>query len=110
IGSMRRRIETAVTNWGSARQAGLVSGPAGPSRPSAGRIETGRMYNAVTGVTNREAKDRIVIQWGWESREDFEEYYKFQEHGTAKIEAMESLHYSLHEAEDDLMGRLRRIS
>lgn len=107
IGAMRQRVETAVTPWGSARQAGLVAGPrgAGVSRESAGRRETDEMYSAITGETNRQG-NRIVTQWGWQ---DPEAYYLYQEHGTNKIEPMEALHYSLHEAEDELTARLKRI-
>lgn len=107
IESMRNRVTTAVTPTGSARQAGLISGPAGPSRPHAGRRETDKMYNAITGKTDHEpGSRRIEIVWGWE---DPEEYYFYQEHGTDKIEPMEALHYSLHEAEDDLTARVKRI-
>ena len=107
ISSMRQRIDTAVTPWGSARQAGLVAGPRGRTEPreSAGRRETDEMYDAVTGETTREG-NRITTQWGWL---DPEAYYLFQEHGTDKIEPMEALHYSLHDAEEDLMARLKRI-
>lgn len=110
IGSMRNRVTTAVTATGSARQAGLISGPAGPSRPHAGRRETDQMYNAITGKTDLVSEtpehSRIETVWGWEDPED---YYKYQEHGTDKIEPMEALHYSLHDAEDDLTARIKRI-
>ncbi len=110
ISSMRNRGTTAVTPTGSARQAGLISGPAGPSPPHAGRRETDQMYNAITGKTDlvSETRDgaRIETVWGWEDPED---YYFYQEHGTDKIEPMEALHYSLHDAEDDLTARIKRI-
>lgn len=106
ISSMRNRVDTAVTPWGSARQSGLVSGPGGPgAREHAGRRETDQMYKAITGETTREG-NRIVTTWGWE---DPEAYYLAQEHGTEKIEPMEALHFSLHDAEDELSARLKRI-
>lgn len=106
IESMRNRVDTAVTKWGSARQSGLVSGPSGPgARPHAGRRETDAMYNDITGETTREGT-RIVTTWGWQ---DPEAYYLMQEHGTDKIEPMEALHFSLHDAEDALTARLKRI-
>lgn len=102
INAMRHRIEAAETNWGKTRQAGW----AGPARPSAGRRETDKMYDAVTGETNRVTDTRIVIQWGWQDPED---YYFIQEHGSSKIEGMEALHYSLHIADDDLTALVRKI-
>lgn len=102
INAMRHRIEAAETDWGKTRQAGW----AGPARPSAGRIETKKMYDAVTGETNRTGNERIVIQWGWQDPED---YYRWQEHGTKHIEGMEALHYSLHIADDDLTAGVRRL-
>lgn len=110
ISSMRQRVTTAVTATGSARQAGLISGPAGPSREHAGRRETDQMYNAITGKTDLVSESpehsRIETVWGWEDPED---YYAYQEHGTDQIEPMEALHYSLHDAEDDLTARIKRI-
>lgn len=102
INAMRHRIEAAETDWGKARQAGW----AGPARASAGRIETGKMYDRVTGETSRTDNERIVIRWGWQDPED---YFRWQEGGTKRIEGMGALHYSLHIAEDDLLGGLEKI-
>lgn len=102
ISAMRDRIEAAETNWGRQRQAGMH----GAARPSAGRIERGDMYNAVTGETNREGNERIVIQWGWQ---DPEAYYGYQNDGTKHIEGMDALAQSLHIADDDLVAGVRRI-
>ena len=94
---MKQKIETTTSAAGEARAA--KGGPAG-------RIDTGNMYDEVTGVTYQESPTRIVTTWGWE---ETPLYFLAQEHGTEKIEAMESLHYSLHAADDELTSRVRRI-
>ncbi len=110
IGSMRQRIDEAETEWGKARQGGWASGPAGPSRPSAGRRETNEMYDKVIGWTDWDEPTRIEIHWGWEEPEL---YYLIQEHGSdafnTVIEGMESLRHSLDASLPLLEQGLRKI-
>lgn len=105
--AMRERVHTAVTAWGSARQAGLVGGEA---RAHAGRIETGDMIGAIDSRVIEDSPSAIEVAWGWE---DPEEYYLVQEYGydefDTKIMPMEALHISMDTVDDALPARIAKL-
>lgn len=108
---MKERLlaEESFTPWGRKRVAGEVPGPKGApaSREHAGRYEGGKMYNTITSEAGWIDPDKMLeARWGWQNPED---YFLYQEHGTKKITAAESIQFSLDRAEDILHGRLSGI-
>jgi len=77
---MHETILAATTPTGEARVA--------RGGRYAGRYETGRFYNAMTGQTSAEG-DEYTGTIG--ALHDFEDYFRFQDEGTARIEAAGSL-------------------
>ena len=108
ISVQKEALLGATTTWGWARQQGLVAGPAGPSRPHAGRYEEGYMYENITGETDWVDKDTIETRWGWQDS-DLRDYFMDQEHGKGKIPAANSLATSMFWIEDELAGRLKDL-
>jgi hypothetical protein len=107
---VRERINTAVTPWGSARQAGLVSGPQGSPNPRehAGRRETDAMFESVESSVEPKGDMVWEARWGWP---DPELYILVQEHGFEKYDTrivpMEALAITLDQAEVEYAERLR---
>lgn len=79
----RNALNLAVTPYGAKRYA---SGRGG----SAGRNDTGSMINDLRADKVEIKGDELVVKFGW-GRGRSKKYYKFQEEGTAKIKAANSL-------------------
>ncbi|MGO2150797.1 MAG: hypothetical protein ACTH32_06305 [Microbacterium gubbeenense] len=91
---MQRIAESSVTPTGMKRAEMRGGHP--------GRIDSGNMVDAIEHRV--EIHDTTIEAiWGWFSPD---EYFLEQEHGTARIEAMESVQQSLDISEQDLIAKL----
>ena len=87
---MRYDVTTSRTPWGDFRKS--------EGRPYAGRREEDTMWKAITyRVTSK------VAEWGWLGER--KKYYKYQEFGTGRIKAMNSLR----ESRQYVMDRLPKL-
>jgi len=79
----RSALDAAVTRYGAKR---FASGRGG----SAGRNDTGSMINNLRALKPIVKAEEIVAKFGW-GRGRSKKYYKYQEEGTSKIRAANSL-------------------
>lgn len=101
----RAIIETAVTKTGR-RRAETQGRSSEYGSTSPGRIDSGLMVNTTNTRVTREG-NTIIGRWGWFDPED---YFTFQDWGTAEIEAAHSLFLSWVGARGRLARRLRAIT
>lgn len=97
--NQRIAIQAAKTPWGEKRQL--------QGRPSAGRVETGAMENAI-GAEIVQTAIGVTGSWGWLS--DYEKVYDYQESGTKYIAAAHSLLTSYVVAREYAKNRLNEIA
>lgn len=95
VKDQKRLIDQAETPWGRLRKS--------QGRASAGRRETDRMYDAVTGDVDPGPK-QVEGRWGWLF--DFEKYFEYQDAGTGKIAAANSMADSFVKAVENVKKRL----
>jgi len=79
----RSALDAAVTRYGAKR---FASGRGG----SAGRNDTGSMINNLRALKPIVKAEEIVAKFGWGQGRS-KKYYKYQEEGTSKIRAANSL-------------------
>lgn len=79
----RDALNLAITPYGAKRYAAGRGG-------SAGRNDTGSMIEDLQAGNVDIKNDELVVKFGW-GRGRSKKYYKFQEEGTAKIRAANSL-------------------
>ena len=91
---MRFIVTTKRTPWGDKRKA--------EGRAYAGRREKDTMWNAITWRVTQKA-----AEWGWLG--DREKYYKYQEFGTGRIAAMNSLRDSKRYVQEKLPKLLKEF-
>lgn len=92
---IRNTIIDSVTPWGIRRQS--------QGRPIAGRVEDGDMINGVDTKVVENSRDRFIIEAGWVN--GVTDYWKYQEGGSARIEAMHSIYKARVKAEEELKGK-----
>jgi len=96
VRNQKRVIDTAETNWGRFRQS--------QGRASAGRRETDAMYDSVTSKVDKGPR-QVDGYFGW--LHQFRKYFEFQDNGTTRIEAANSLAQAFIQAEQDLQRKIR---
>jgi len=79
----RKRLDLSVTRYGIKR---FSSGRGG----SAGRNDTGSMISNLRALKPIVKAEQIIAKFGWGQGRS-KKYYKYQEEGTAKIKAANSL-------------------
>jgi len=79
----RSALDAAVTRYGAKR---FASGRGG----SAGRNDTGSMINNLRALKPVVKAEQIIAKFGWGQGRS-KKYYKYQEEGTARIKAANSL-------------------
>lgn len=79
----RQKLDLSITPYGQKR---FASGRGG----SAGRNDTGSMINALRALPPVVKAGEVMAKFGW-GRGRSKKYYKYQEDGTSKIRAANSL-------------------
>lgn len=92
----KRILDTATTPWGRFRQ--------GQGRSSAGRRETDTMYDAISSDLSV-GRGEVVGEWGWLGL--FLKYFEYQDNGTGRIDAANSLAESFVKAEQSLAAKVK---
>lgn len=89
---MKTYVETAITKTGLERAAGHSKRARTiDSGRDPGRIETGRMINAIESTVVSDG-DLVIGSWGWLNGLDADTlYFLYQENGTGTLPAMHAL-------------------
>jgi len=96
-------IEAAITDTGEARAAAGGNGP--------GRVDTGRMRDAVKRRLLEKTPERTVGAWGW--LDEVAEYFIYQEVGSEKFnvhfKGMSALQGSFLKARENFQRKLAQV-
>jgi hypothetical protein len=92
----KRILDTATTPWGRFRQS--------QGRASAGRRESDTMYDAISSDLTV-GRAEVVGEWGWLGL--FLKYFEYQDNGTGRIEAANSLAQSFVKAQQSLAAKVK---